>query len=46
MLKSDGMLLPPETFVVTLSAPNNPGGGTGRGNGMGNVSFRVFAAYV
>ncbi|MDQ6667444.1 MAG: hypothetical protein M3Y53_04355 [Thermoproteota archaeon] len=31
IVKSDGFLLPPDTFVVTLRVPNNPGGGVGMG---------------
>jgi hypothetical protein len=34
IVKSDGFLLPPDTFVVTISVPNNPGGGIGRGAGI------------
>ncbi len=29
MVKSDCLLLPPNTLVVTSSVPNNPGGGIG-----------------
>ncbi len=31
IVKSDGFLLPPDTFVVTWRVPNNPGGGIGKG---------------
>lgn len=31
IVKSDGLLLPPVTFVITLRVPNNPGGGIGKG---------------
>ncbi len=34
IVKSDGFLLPPDTFVVTLRVPNNPGGGVGNGVGI------------
>ena len=37
MVKSDGLLLPPNTVVVTFSVPNNPGGGIGRGTGVGRL---------
>ena len=36
IVKSDGILLPPDTFVVTLRVPNNPGGGIGKG--LENIS--------
>ena len=31
IVKSDGFLLPPDTLVVTLRVPNNPGDGIGKG---------------
>jgi hypothetical protein len=34
IVKSDGLLLPPDTFVVTLRIPNNPGGAIGSGAGI------------
>jgi hypothetical protein len=34
MVKSEGLLIPPDTFVVTLIVPNNPGVGTGGGAGI------------
>jgi hypothetical protein len=34
IVKSDGFLLPPDTFVVTIIVPNNPGGGIGKGVGI------------
>jgi hypothetical protein len=34
IVKSEGLLLPPVTFVVTCSVPNNPGGGIGKGVGI------------
>ena len=34
IVKSDGFLLPPDTLVVTLRVPNNPGGGIGKGVGI------------
>ena len=37
IVKSDGFLLPPDTFVVTMSVPNNPGGGIGNGAGPGRI---------
>src|SRR5712692_3956157 len=37
IVKSDGFLLPPDTFVVTLRVPNNPGGGIGNGAGPGRI---------
>ena len=37
IVKSDGFLLPPDTFVVTLRVPNNPGGGIGKGLARGHT---------
>ncbi|HMH09432.1 MAG TPA: hypothetical protein VK553_01890, partial [Candidatus Nitrosopolaris rasttigaisensis] len=37
IVKSDGILLPPDTFVVTLRVPNNPGGGIGKGASPGKI---------
>lgn len=34
IVKSDGFLLPPDTFVATLRVPNNPDGGIGKGVGI------------
>ena len=34
IVKSDGFLLPPDTFVLTWRVPNNPGGGIGKGVGI------------
>ena len=31
MVKSEGLLLPPETMVVTINVSDDPGGGTGKG---------------
>jgi len=39
IVKSDGFLLPPDTFVVTLRVPNNPGGGIGRALGISGGVF-------
>lgn len=37
IVKSDGFLLPPDTFVVTLRVPNNPDGGIGKGAYPGRI---------
>jgi hypothetical protein len=34
IVKSDGLLLPPDTVVVTLSVPDDTGGGVGDGVGI------------
>ena len=31
MVKSEGLLLPPETLVVTIKVADDPGGGVGTG---------------
>jgi hypothetical protein len=31
MVKSEGLLLPPETLVVTIKVVDDPGGGVGKG---------------
>jgi hypothetical protein len=41
IVKSDGFLLSPDTFVVTLRVPNNPGGGIGKGVGKGADPGRI-----
>ena len=42
MVKSEGFLLPPDTLVVTINVPNNPGGGVGKGGVSGGIfSFRT-----
>jgi len=35
MVKSEGLLLPPNTLAVASSIPNEPGGGIGIGMGAG-----------
>ena len=37
IVKSDGFLLPPDTFVATLRVPNNPDGGIGKGVYPGRI---------
>jgi hypothetical protein len=37
IVKSDGFLLPPDTFVLTWRVPNNPGSGIGKGVGPGRI---------
>jgi hypothetical protein len=39
IVKSDGFLLPPDTFVITLSVPNSPGGGIGKGVAISGGGF-------
>lgn len=37
IIKSDGFLLLPDTFVLTWRVPNNPGGGVGKGADPGRL---------
>lgn len=47
MVKSDGLLLPLNTLVVTPSVPNNPGCRNGRGMGVGRLlSFWIGVFFV
>ena len=36
-VKSEGFLLPPDTFVLTWRVPNNQGGGIGKGADPGRI---------